>query len=313
MQGPRLACAWYVGYVDTWRLRVASLLVIGFALAGCRLDVDYGDGKWACDEDRVCPDGLTCSSAGLCVSTLQPIDDASFPADEPDASADASPGAPDARPSPPDARPRPDAEVPVDAALPDAGLPVTTMSFTATRDTQLYSPDPTFNFGIYAEIQCAARSTPSVDSPVLFGFNVAAIPSGAHVVTATMRLTVSSNAMTAGAVSAFALNEDWTEGSQSGTPGVANYLDRQAGVPWSSEGASPPSRVLMPFALFTANQTQTAFDFPVPPSLVQGWVDHPAQNFGVILTCPLGQDVTFYTRLGGSAAQHPRLSVTFVP
>jgi hypothetical protein len=42
-------------------------------------------------------------------------------------------------------------------------------------------------------------------------------------------------------------------------------------------------------------------------------VDHPAQNFGLVLTAPLGGSATFYTRDGGTTAQRPRLTVSFIP
>jgi hypothetical protein len=326
-----------VGDVLTLSHRVAFVVVVALItlpLAGCALDVDYSTGNWSCGATGECPNGYACSSSGLCELVLQPIVDASLPADEIDAALpdappgtpdarpvpDAPPGTPDARPvpdaRPPDAAPPPDAMLPPDAAPPpDAAVPPTVVTFTSVRDTQLFSPDPTFNFGNFAEIKCAARvsPTPAVDSPVLFGWNVSMIPPGAHVVSATMRLTVSSNAMTGGVISAFALTEDWVEGTQDGTPGVANYLQRKTNINWSTPGAGSASRVEPAFATSPVNQAETAFDFPLPPSLVQGWVNNSSNNFGVVLTCPLGQDVTFYTRLGGVASQRPRLTVAFTP
>jgi hypothetical protein len=313
--------------------RALVVLILG-SLAGCTLDVDYSTGNWSCESaEHVCPNGFTCSSAGRCERVLQPIADASLPADEIDAAdrpdaapgtpdarptPDAAPGTPDARPLPPDAPPPPpDAALPPDAPPPppDAGVPPTIVTFTAVRDTQLFSPDPTFNFGNFAEIKCAARVTPTpvVDSPVLFGFNVSMIPAGAHVVSATMRLTVSSNAMAAGVVSAYALKEDWAEGGQDGTPGVANYVQRTSTRNWSTPGAGSASRVEPAFATFAPNQPETSFDFPLPPAVVEGWIESSNNNFGVVLTCPLGQDVTFYTRAALSASDRPHLTVAFTP
>jgi hypothetical protein len=59
-------------------------IAIVLALAGCRFDADYGGGTYACS-DGVCPEGLVCNGAEVCVE----------------------PGAPDAAP-------------PVDAVPPDA-------------------------------------------------------------------------------------------------------------------------------------------------------------------------------------------------
>jgi len=316
--------------------------LVTLVTAGCSLDVTYIGSHYACAGARGCPTGYQCSSEGFCeVSATLPEPDAALVEDDADTTApDADTHVADAASQddadetidaaqPADAALPPDAAQPADAALPpdappppppdaalppDASLPPTTASLGATRDTQLYSPEPTLNFGHWAEIQCAARTTPSpaVDSPVLFGFNVATIPPGATVLSATMRLTVSGIALTSGQVSVFSLNEDWTEGAQDGTPGVANYNQRTAGASWSSPGARPPSRSSSAVATFPANHTETGFNITLPPSLVQNWVSHPNQNFGVILTCPIGQAVTFYTRLGGSTTQRPRLTVTYV-
>jgi hypothetical protein len=340
-----VACVWTLPWPRSSPAAVATL--VGLSLAGgCSLDVDYSTGNWACSEQQVCPGGYHCSSAGVCELDLQPIVDASFPAEEIDATpdlADAAPGEPDARladaaspdaasppdaalPPPPDAMlpdasppPPPDAmpPPPPDAAPPpppDASVPPTTVSFGASRDTQLYSPEPTLNFGNWAEIKCAERSTPSpIDSPVLFGFNIAMIPPGAHVVSATLRLTTSTEAVTNGPVNIYALREDWTEGTNDATPGVASYNQRKASTSWSSPGAGPSSRFQPAAAIFFPDHTQTSFDVALPPSVVQAWVDNPATNFGVVLTCPVGGAATFYTRGGGNAAQKPRLTVSFVP
>jgi hypothetical protein len=196
----------------------------------------------------------------------------------------------------------------VDAGAPDAALPVQTATLVAARDTQLYSPDPTFNYGNFAEVVCAA--SPTLDSPVLFGFDLGSLPPGAIVESAILRLTTANNALTAGQVAVFALLEQWAEGSQNGAPGAASYNERLPGVPWSAAGAMPPSRAGVAAASFAATSTMTAFEVPLPVALVQGWVDTPAANFGVILTCPSGQDAAFYAR-GSTASRQPRLVVSY--
>jgi len=47
----------------------------------------------------------------------------------------------------------------------------------------------------------------------------------------------------------------------------------------------------------------------VPKALVQAWVNVPASNDGLIVTCPLSNDVAFHSR--AVAGKEPRLVVTY--
>jgi hypothetical protein len=270
--------------------RAVSVLCL---LTACSLEVGFEDSRYTCAGG--CPPGFACSPEGYCE-----------PPGGPAAGGVDAPGQDDA------AAPIDGADG-VDAALVDAavdaepGAPTTT-TLVATRDTQLYSPDPTFNFGDFAEIVCAA--SPTLDSPVLFGFDLSSIPAGASVVSASLRLTVANNDLTAGQVDVFLLREDWLEGNQAGAPGAASYNDRLVGVPWSTAGAKPPSRTDAAVATFTPIDTMTTYDVDLPGFVVQTWIALPAANFGVILTCPSGQDVAFHAR-GSQASREPKLVVTW--
>jgi hypothetical protein len=207
----------------------------------------------------------------------------------------------------------PDAHVnPPDAALPpDAAPTPTTASFTATRDTQLYSPDPTFNFGDFLEIMCANET--GIDSPVLFGFTLTSIPTTATVQSAVLHISTSSNVLTGGSVTIFKLLQDWTEGTLDGTPGVANYNDRQVNTPWATSGARGGSRASSASASFSPTTANTTYDVNLPVALVQAWVSSPGTNFGVVMTASSSQDVAFLTRATGTASKRPRLTVTYLP
>jgi hypothetical protein len=237
-----------------------------------------------------------------------PPPDASVPPPPPDASV---PPPPDASvPPPPDAHVNPpDAALPPDAAPP----PPTTASFTATRDTQLYSPDPTFNFGDFLEIICANET--GLDSPVLYGWNLSSIPTTATVQSAVLHISTSTNALTSGgSVTIYKLLQDWTEGAQDGAPGVANYNDRQVNTPWATSGARGGSRATNSSASFAPTSANTTYDVSLPVALVQAWVSSPGTNFGVVMTASSGQDVAFFTHdTTVASAKRPRLTVTYVP
>jgi hypothetical protein len=313
-----------------------SIMSLGLlSVSGCALEVDYDDSRYTCRPSHVCPPGHTCSAQGFCEPNGGG-DLADANPDAPDAiadavTADADPNAPDAAPvpdapdidapEPADAAPGPDAPLPPDAAPPpdapppppDAGPPPTTSTFFAVKDTQLYSPDPTANFGDFAEIKCFQRTSSPVDSPVLFEFNTSSIPDGAIVQSASLRLTVSSQALTGGLAQVFVLNEDWAEGSGAGNPGVANYNQRFAGVPWSTPGARPPSRGTTPIGSFAANQTFTSFEIPLSKAAVQEWISDPSANFGLAVTCPLDKGAATFNTRAGSNSVKPRLTVTYIP
>jgi hypothetical protein len=299
------------------------VLAVAIAAPACALEVTYDDGHYACaPPSGPCPAGTSCSPQGYCEPPAgqdgggHEIDaaieddgnggggfdargpDGSAPPDPDDAAVvDAKPAPPDAPPPPPDAMPLP----------PDAHPGPQTVVLVAARDTQLHGGNHTFNYGGATDVVCNGNP----DAPVLFAWNLSAIPAGAIVQSASVRLTTGDNALQGESSTVFALLEDWTEGNLNGAAGVASYDQRKAGTAWATAGAKPPSRTTSSIATFAPTTPNTSFDFALPKALVQGWVSTPATNFGIIVTCPFSNDVALHSRAVGAAP--PRLTVTYQP
>jgi hypothetical protein len=309
-----------------WYRPTQVLLALSLGATGCSLDVSFSESRYACARPSLaCPLGYSCSERGFCeVGTPspfldgaidsgddQPSDDAS---DEPsDDSSDGDGDGGDDTSDEADAAvvdaARPDAEV-IDAALPDAPRPDAdtgpfTVSIVASRDTRLHGGERHLNFGATGELVCNGNP----DTPVLIGWNLSAIPSSATVDSAVMRLSTGDNALQGESASVFALLEDWNEGNQNGAAGAASYDQRKPGTSWLSAGARPPSRTTSPVVVFAPTQANQTFQVNLPTALVQTWVDLPAGNFGVVITCPFSNDVAFHSR--SVAGKQPVLVVTY--
>jgi len=226
-----------------------------------------------------------------------------------------------------------------DAAVPDAlalhcdngstATPMTpcTLSFgerpTATihgltRDSWLASEFPANNYGASLLI----HSDASPLHGALLRFEIAAIPPGSVVISASLSVyvyEVVGYELTGGQVDARPLLEDWTEGTglEPGTPGIASYTERVAGVPWTGIGATAGSidvgTVAFSFvtgidALSPGAESVVAIDTGV----VQHWIDEPTANFGVKLDAT-SDGVGFDSSNHPMADRHPLLQITFLP
>lgn len=163
----------------------------------------------------------------------------------------------------------------------------------------------------------------------LVRFNVAgAVPAGATIVSAELRLNCSRNNSIAGSVALHRVLENWGEGaSDAGNPGGAGVqaLAGDAtwlhafypGTLWSAVGG-----VFSPAASASTIVPQ-GFDGVGPrtwPSTagtvadVQAWLDQPASNFGWIIVGADGDGSTarrFDTRTNAIATTRPQLSIVY--
>ncbi len=311
-----------VSAMQYWIWRGCVVVALSTGVAGCALDVSFSDSRYACDPfSGLCPLGFLCSQDGYCerAAPLPRVDAAPLAADaDSDASDAAEPldgGDPDGVVAPPDAALAPDASPPdaalapdaspPDASPPDANTGPDTVSFVAVRDTQIHGGQQTLNFGGASQIVCNGNP----DVPVLLGWNLSAIPTNATIDAAVMRVSTAGNALKGETASVFALLQDWTEGNLDGQSGVASYVQRKANASWATAGAKPPSRGSVAVATFAPTTPNSTYNVTLPISLVQAWVDAPAGNFGVVITCPFSNDVAFHTRT--VSGKQPLLTVTY--
>jgi hypothetical protein len=156
------------------------------------------------------------------------------------------------------------------------------------------------------------RSEQDVSEHILLRFDLAAIPVSAQVVAASVTIRIVQFDPSA-TLSAHPLLERWTEGTGDGTAGVANFIDRDTNVPWTTIGAgSPGSSSSTPIG--SAMPTAAAdLSMSLSPPAVQAWVSAPAQNFGMIFFNSSSQSVRFASSEESAATQRPMLTITYVP
>jgi len=102
------------------------------------------------------------------------------------------------------------------------------------------------------------------------------------------------------------LLESWTEGTQSGTTGVANSVQRTSTANWTTAGADAPGSAGASIASFAASTGANTVALPV--ATVQGWINNPASNFGIMIACT--GDSSIVSRENATATSRPQLDVT---
>lgn len=173
-----------------------------------------------------------------------------------------------------------------------------------TADTYLSQDEgPSLNFGGADELRIERDKS----ERALIRFALDAVPSGT-VLSARLRFTIETAA--AGSIVTFReVLEAWIEGSGDGDAGVANYMFRQSLIPWSLPGAGAPASIGPALGTF-AGDTLGPIEVVLPASLVQGWVDAPTENFGILLESNSDGTVRLVSSEGDSN-QRPVLSITY--
>lgn len=167
----------------------------------------------------------------------------------------------------------------------------------------------------------------------LLQFDLSAIPQGATITAVTLRISVSRAAPQSGSDPAtlHRLSADWGEGTSDAgtgggltqaTPGDATWGYRYYGdppgiprVPWATAGGDFDAQASGTTTLLGAG-TYTFASTPKLVSDVQGWVNHPATNFGWILRGEEARSQTarrIFGRVTAAAAERPLLTVDYQP
>lgn len=182
-----------------------------------------------------------------------------------------------------------------------------------TEDTNLDQGGQAINFGASGAMQVDIND--GIEVRALLRFRLSALPAGAQIAAAELRLVTADgpNAGSAGAVQFYALAEDWTEGNEVGSFGVANWIQRQAGEAWASPGAGTASRGSSPIASVVMSMPSTEYVVPIPTSLAQAWFDDPDRNFGMVLEVETADGVTISSSDASIELSRPVMVVTFVP
>lgn len=172
---------------------------------------------------------------------------------------------------------------------------------TPGMDTDMSSASPNNNYG--------ANPTMTVNSGqgvVLVQFDLSAIPAGSVIQSAQFSLfhTVGGN----DTVTAYRVTKPWTEGS--GAAGSGATWNSYNGVnAWTAAGGDydPPPGVAI---ALPGSNTWATWDLT---SLTAAWTAGTQPNHGIALVASGGGGNSFASSDNGTAANRPRLVVTFLP
>lgn len=234
--------------------------------------------------------------------------------------------------SPAAARPAPAAE-PAPVAVPLNAVPLLThtVQLTPNLDTSLYEESGNLSNGQgdYLFIGVTASGNGNNIRRALLAFDVAgAVPPGATIVSATLRLKLSKNGP-AGSEPAtlHRLQTDWGEGSSDAGGEEGGGTTATAGDATWTHAISPSTTWATPGGDFvsTASATTTvgisegspyAWSAAGMVSDVQSWLDSPATNFGWVLRGNEASPSTakrFDSRENPLASDQPLLTIVYRP
>jgi hypothetical protein len=185
--------------------------------------------------------------------------------------------------------------------------------FGAAADTSIQTLTPENNWGADDQLRVGASAPAQV---TLLRFDLASIPTTAVVTAAELHVWVSIDALEQGSVQVHRVLEAWDEGVEVDSPGAANWMDRGAGVPWTSPGAGEPgSRDGTVLASFVPNVIGAELSGELPVAVVQDWVATPGANHGLAfaVTGTSTQHGQFQSRESVNVDQRPYLKVVYQP
>ncbi|MBX7246499.1 MAG: DNRLRE domain-containing protein [Candidatus Sumerlaeaceae bacterium] len=195
--------------------------------------------------------------------------------------------------------------------------------YTGTADATLYENRPSNSNGAGAHFFAGVTKDAS-PRRALLRFDLAAIPAGSTVSSASLILTVDQSRPSTDLYTLHAALAAWNEGSvDAGEPGGlgaaaatgdATWSHRQFGfTTWSSLGGDYGTTSAQTF--FSTAGTSSTFSSIAMVATVQNWVSNPLSNFGWII---LGDESTAwnahrFVSSEGTIGQRPRLIVIYTP
>jgi hypothetical protein len=184
---------------------------------------------------------------------------------------------------------------------------VVVATFNTSDDTTISQANPTINYGGtgcdtmtvgYTGVNSASRS--------LIKFNLASIPAGATIISASLYLDLplASPASGAGTVNIHRVTTAFTEGTQCANAGSPNWTS-----PWTAAGGDYNATVYGTAAYTNGQNSSVNVDVT---SLVQYWVSTANNGALLKLSSESGSTyVIFNTGEAGGIGTRPVLSVTY--
>jgi hypothetical protein len=179
-----------------------------------------------------------------------------------------------------------------------------TSGYAGTRDAYFDADFATTNYGSATPLVADG----SIDRAALLRWDVTDIPTGSHVLSASVILHVTDT--TYDTYDLYEIASNWIESE-------VTWEERVAGVPWQIPGAQGvEDRGTEIVGAITASSTGTyVIDLnPGGVALVERWIDDPSTNHGLIVTHYDRPDsVQFASREADAASERPRLNLLIAP
>ena len=185
-----------------------------------------------------------------------------------------------------------------------------TLTFTPSADTWLNENQTGRNYGSCTTLQIDRETNDK--NRALLKFDLSSIPVGATVTSVTLRMQATAvQTNTSFSIDAHSVSNAWSEGTLCDANGNSNWNNRTAS-PWTAAGGDYSGTILSSVAVTTTG----SYTWPSGAnfvSAVQGWVNIPSGNNGLLLkfnneAAGNNQEKKFSSATGTSA---PELTVTY--
>src|SRR5919112_275171 len=175
----------------------------------------------------------------------------------------------------------------------------TTNVVTSVADSGLSELAPSTNNGSATTLKVDGDDLGGKDLYAALRWDLSQIPVGATVTSATVTLNISNPSQQT--YGAYELKRAWGEGQ-------VNWNVAATGTPWATAGAKGPTDRGSQIASVTPTNI-APYTFTIPASVVQGWLNTPSTNNGILLAHTTNFDgFVFDTREG---ATPPKLTVNY--
>lgn len=190
-------------------------------------------------------------------------------------------------------------------------------AYAGTRDAIIKNGATTLNFGDVPRLRVTTQDIgTNAQTWALLRWDISAhVPPGAVVTGVTITLDVEADD-TGQTASLYQLRRTWTEGDGTTGSGVT-WATTNGTTAWGTAGAESTTTdrgatVIATIAGAPAGPRVATFG-AAGLAVVQGWVDDPSTNFGVILRGTTTDAVDYGSRETGTLTRRPKLTVTFTP
>lgn len=182
--------------------------------------------------------------------------------------------------------------------------------------------DMLWNRGGFDTIAAGRGGNSSVLQRSLIKFDLSNIPAGSTVSSAALLLTcVGEFSSTDYAITAYPLSRSWSEGTAAVGTYVLNtnatWTHSNYPTTWGTPGADNTSSDRGPNSIGTAivtNCVNASVSIPINTATIEGWINNPATNYGILLKGDETQNNTiknFASSEHATVSYHPQLSIVY--